>query len=104
MFESLEQKREPLKTTTSRFSYHSGMTTPKTKHSLEEYRELEKRSDVRLEYVDGELHAMAGDKKRNNRIVGNPSLRRNPPKRRVARCSLRSSKLRFPRPVTVTPM
>ena len=38
--------------------------------SVTEYLELEKRSDVRHEYVDGELHAMAGDKKRNNRIVG----------------------------------
>lgn len=46
-------------------------TPPKTIHSLEEYLELEKHSEVRLEYVDGEIHAMAGDKKRNNRIVKN---------------------------------
>jgi Uma2 family endonuclease len=45
-------------------------TPPKTTHSLEEYLELEKRSEVRLEYVDGELNAMVGDKKQNNRIVG----------------------------------
>lgn len=35
----------------------------------EEYLELEKRSEVRHEFVDGEMHAMAGDKKQNNRIV-----------------------------------
>jgi Uma2 family endonuclease len=36
----------------------------------EEYLELEKRSEVRHEFVDGEMHAMAGDKKQNNRVVG----------------------------------
>jgi Uma2 family endonuclease len=39
--------------------------------TLEEYLELEKTSDVRHEYVDGELHAMAGEKRRHNRIAGN---------------------------------
>jgi Uma2 family endonuclease len=52
-------------------SYHQGVTAPVRKTiSVTEYLELEKRSGVRHEYVDGELHAMAGDKKRNNRIVG----------------------------------
>lgn len=35
----------------------------------EEYFALEQRSEVRHEYVNGELHAMAGDKKQNNRVV-----------------------------------
>ncbi len=37
--------------------------------TTEEYLELEKRSEVRHEFVDGVLHAMAGDKKQNNRVV-----------------------------------
>lgn len=41
------------------------------KISVEEYLELEKHSEVRHEYVDGELIAMAGDKRRNNRIALN---------------------------------
>jgi Uma2 family endonuclease len=35
-----------------------------------EYLELEKTSLERHEFVDGVLHAMAGDKKQNNRVVG----------------------------------
>ncbi len=35
----------------------------------EQYLEAEKLSETRHEFVDGVLHAMAGDKKRNNRIV-----------------------------------
>jgi Uma2 family endonuclease len=35
----------------------------------EEYLEFEKKSETRHEYIDGVLHAMAGDKKRNNRVV-----------------------------------
>jgi Uma2 family endonuclease len=35
----------------------------------EEYLEFEKKSEIRHEYVDGVLRAMAGDKKRNNRVV-----------------------------------
>ncbi len=37
--------------------------------STEEYFELEQRSEVRHEFVDGVMHAMAGDKKQNNRVV-----------------------------------
>jgi len=37
--------------------------------SVEDYLNLEKNALERHEYVDGVLHAMAGDKKRNNRIV-----------------------------------
>ncbi len=36
----------------------------------EEYLEFEKHSEVRHEFTDGVLYAMAGDKKRNNRVVG----------------------------------
>lgn len=46
------------------------MASPAKTISVEEYLELEKHADVRHEYLDGELHAMAGDKKQNNRIVG----------------------------------
>ena len=35
----------------------------------EQYLVAEKLSEVRHEFVDGVMHAMAGDKKRNNRIV-----------------------------------
>ena len=38
--------------------------------TVNEYLELEKHSEVRHEYVDGELLAMAGEKKRHNRIAG----------------------------------
>lgn len=42
------------------------------KHSsFEEYLELEKSSEERLEYYFGEVFAMAGSTKRHNRIVGN---------------------------------
>lgn len=35
----------------------------------QEYLELEQKSETRHEFVDGVLHAMAGDKKQNNRVV-----------------------------------
>jgi Uma2 family endonuclease len=44
------------------------MTVPKKKLSVEEYLELEKHSEVRHEYIDGELLAMAGEKRRHNRV------------------------------------
>ncbi len=37
--------------------------------TAEEYLEFEKTSEVRHEFVDGVVHAMAGDKKKNNRVV-----------------------------------
>jgi Uma2 family endonuclease len=40
------------------------------KLSVEEYLELEKTSEIRHEYVDGELLAMAGEKRRHNNLVG----------------------------------
>ena len=39
--------------------------------TVNEYLELEKHSEVRHEYVDGELLAMAGEKKRHNEIALN---------------------------------
>ena len=39
--------------------------------TVDEYLELEKHSEVRHEYVDGELLAMAGEKKRHNEIALN---------------------------------
>ena len=43
---------------------------PTSTMTVNEYLELEKHSEVRHEYVDGELLAMAGEKKRHNRIAG----------------------------------
>jgi Uma2 family endonuclease len=49
--------------------YHCGMTaTAKKTYTVEEYLELEKHSDTRHEYEDGLLIAMAGEKRRHNRI------------------------------------
>jgi Uma2 family endonuclease len=44
----------------------------------EEYLEFEKRSDTRHEYVDGLLHAMAGETREHNRIVQNILLALTP--------------------------
>jgi Uma2 family endonuclease len=44
--------------------------TLEKKISVDQYLELEKRSEVRHEFVDGELLAMAGEKRRHNRIAG----------------------------------
>ena len=43
----------------------------KQRMTVDEYLELEKHSEVRHEYVDGELLAMAGEKKRHNEIALN---------------------------------
>ncbi len=39
-------------------------------YTVEEYLELEKSSDIRHEYVDGQIYAMSGASKRHNRIAG----------------------------------
>ena len=44
---------------------------PLPRHSVEEYLALEERSDVRHEYVDGFIHAMAGETERHNLLVLN---------------------------------
>jgi Uma2 family endonuclease len=44
-------------------------STTETTISVEAYLEQEKTSEVRHEYVDGKLYAMAGESKRHNRIV-----------------------------------
>ncbi len=44
------------------------MAVAEKKLSVEEYLELEKTSEIRHEYVDGELLAMAGEKRRHNRL------------------------------------
>ncbi len=38
--------------------------------TVEEYLEFEKNSEVRHEYVEGAIYAMAGEKKRHNRLAG----------------------------------
>ncbi|MGL4609939.1 MAG: Uma2 family endonuclease [Trueperaceae bacterium] len=40
------------------------------KLSIEDYLEFEKESDTRHEYIDGEMLAMAGEKRRHNNLVG----------------------------------
>ena len=40
------------------------------KYTIEEYLELEEKSDLRHEYYDGEIFAMAGTTMNHNRIVG----------------------------------
>ncbi len=39
-------------------------------YTAEEYLKLEKSSDIRHEYVDGQIYAMSGASKRHNRIAG----------------------------------
>jgi Uma2 family endonuclease len=46
------------------------MATAEKVMTVNEYLESEKHSEVRHEYVDGELLAMAGEKIRHNRIAG----------------------------------
>ena len=48
-----------------------GLAKLKTKISVEEYLEGEEISDVKYEYVDGEVYAMAGTSQNHNRIAGN---------------------------------
>ena len=48
------------------------MTTPTTKRlTVEEYLAFEKTSEARHEFVDGVLHAMAGESRKHKRIVRN---------------------------------
>jgi Uma2 family endonuclease len=46
-----------------------------TRKTLEEYFALERRSDVRHEYSNGYIRAMAGESPQHNRIAGNVYLR-----------------------------
>lgn len=49
-----------------------GQATPiKTHYSYEEYLALEQTDNIRYEYYQGEVFAMAGGTKRHNRIVRN---------------------------------
>jgi Uma2 family endonuclease len=53
-----------------RFAVNYCMAIAEKKLSVEEYLELEKTSEIRHEYVDGEVLAMAGEKRRHNNLVG----------------------------------
>ena len=46
-------------------------TNPITHYSLKEYFEIEKASDIKHEYVYGEIFAMSGASARHNSIAGN---------------------------------
>lgn len=48
-----------------------GLAKLKTKISIEEYLEGEETSDIKYEYIDGEVYAMAGTSDRHNIITGN---------------------------------
>jgi Uma2 family endonuclease len=52
------------------FAVNCLMAIAEEKLTVEEYLELEKTSEIRHEYVDGELLAMAGEKRRHNILVG----------------------------------
>ncbi len=47
-----------------------GLPQPKEFWTVEEYLEFEKTSQVRHEYVDGQIYLMDGDSKNHNRIAG----------------------------------
>ncbi len=47
------------------------MITTLKRYTVEEYLELERTSDVRYEYVDGQILAMAGEQRRHHKIVRN---------------------------------
>ena len=46
-------------------------THPKTGLTPEDYLELERRAEIRSEYLDGEMYAMPGVKREHSRIVIN---------------------------------
>ena len=48
-----------------------GLPKLKTKISIKDYLEGEKISQIRHEYIDGEVYAMAGTSKRHNEIIAN---------------------------------
>lgn len=48
-----------------------GLPKLKTKISVEDYLEGEKVSQIRHEYIDGEVYAMAGTSDNHNRVAGN---------------------------------
>ena len=48
-----------------------GLAKPKDFYTPEEYLELERKSEIRHEYIDGEIFEMAGAGKRHNQILAN---------------------------------
>ncbi len=74
------------------------------KYSVEEYFELEKTSEIRHEFINGELIAMLGESKKANEIVGNIyiSLRNTFKKRALkvynhdVRLMLENNRYRYP--------
>lgn len=48
-----------------------GLAQPKNLYTPEEYLELERKSEIRHEYIDGEIFEMAGANKRHNQISAN---------------------------------
>ncbi len=61
-----------------------GLAQPKNLYTPEEYLELERKSEIRHEYIDGEIFEMSGATKRHNqifaniiRLLGNQILERN---------------------------
>ncbi len=76
-----------------------GLAKPKDLYTAEKYLELERNSEVRHEYIDGEIFEMAGAGKRHNqisanvmRLLGNQLLERN--------CTAYASEMRIRIPST----
>ncbi len=70
----------------------------KQKYTLEEYAELEKSSEERLEYFVGNVWSMAGASPKHEKIVGNKITALNIVLRK-RNCSVYSSNLRVKVPI-----
>src|SRR5262245_32669255 len=51
---------------------------PRPRMTVSEYLEMERASEIRHEYLDGEIYAMSGASKRHNRIGNNLHLHLDP--------------------------
>jgi len=73
---------------------------PKKKYTLEEYLELDKNSEERYEYFDGEVFAMAGESPNHARISGNVYSALQERLRR-GRCEVFNSEMRIKVPAAL---
>lgn len=64
---------------------------PQPRMTVAEYLEMERTSEVRHEYLDGEIYAMSGASKRHNRIGNNLNLQLD---RTFAQVRVKCSRLR----------
>jgi|SRR5262245_38502031 len=73
---------------------------PKKKYTLKEYLELDKNSEERYEYFDGEVFAMAGGSPSHARISGN-AYSTLQAKLRGGRCEAFNSEMRIKVPLAL---